>query len=221
MDLLIEKYNYYPVSLGHNCFPRMYIEKIYRKSYPRLPFDYLGSTMWGINDLIRADFKDFASKDNLSICPVYHSNSTLHIVNLRYMIIFLHDHKHNGNNTIKSIKSEKYTEVEKDYSRRIQRWKDLLVSGSKLLFFRLARNEHDRIHQGKPEKEALQEFSEMMRELKIDFRILYFSYENPQGYDTESQIIYVNIPEKEKITDTLIQRLLSDLDVFRFVKNCI
>lgn len=215
MEYIIEELDYYPVSLGANCFPRMYLEKIYKKSYPRLPFDYVGSPMWGINEAIQGKFKGFASKKDIAPYKIYGNSESEVLTNSNYMISFMHDHKHI------QISDEKYNQVENDYSRRIQRWKNLIDGGSKLLFFRLMRIEHDRIEyvQGKPsEKDALEEFSQMMK-AKVNFRILYFTYDQPNWYDPESQIIYVNIPKIEKLTDSLIKKLLSDIEIFKHVKE--
>lgn len=216
MEYIIEELNYYPVSLGANCFSRMYLEKIYKKSYPRLPFDYVGSPMWGINEAIEADFKGFASKQDIAAYKIYENSESEVLTNSRYLISFLHDHKHIR------ISDEKYNQVENDYSRRIQRWKHLIEGESKLLFFRLMRSEQNRIQyiQGKPsEKEALEQFSRAMKTKNLNFRILYFTYEQPNWYDPESQIIYVNIPKIEKITDNLIKKLLSDIDTFKYIKQ--
>ena len=214
MEYIIEQLNYYPVSLGANCFPRLYIETIYKKSYPRLPFDYVGSPMWGINKAIQEDFKGFASKKDILLYKIYGNSESEVITNSNYMCSFIHDHKHT------QMSDEKYNQVENDYSRRIQRWKNLIDGGSKLLFFRLMRIEENRIEyfEGKPsEKEALEEFSGMMK-TKVNFRILYFTYDQPNWYDPESQIIYVNIPKIENLTDSLINKLLSDIKIFKHVQ---
>lgn len=216
MEYIIEELNYYPVSLGANCFPRMYIETIYKKSYPRLPFDYVGSPMWGINEAIQGNFKGFASKKDIAAYKIYGNSESEFLTNSNYMISFLHDHKH-----IK-ISDEKYNQVENDYSRRIQRWKNLIEGESKIIFFRLMRSEENRIQyvQGKPsEKEALEQFSSTMKTENMKFRILYFTYDQPNWYDPDSQIIYVNIPKIEKITDSLIKKLLSDIENFRHIKQ--
>ena len=215
---------YYPISLGHNCFPRMYIETIYKQSYPRLPFDYIGTPMWGINHILQDNFKTFASKSVLDIRELYVNNTDLYLLNPTYMFTFIHDHNYKDNDRIRKIPNNTYNTIENDYLRRIERWNTLLKSGTKLLFFRLSRNEEKRILYsealGKPsEKESLEIFSRLMKEKGIEFRILYFSYDVTQSYDPSTQIIYINIPKSEKITNTLINTLLSSIHTFRHVKN--
>jgi hypothetical protein len=172
--------------------------------------------MWGINEAIEADFKGFASKKDIAPYKIYGNRESELLTNSNYMISFLHDHTHI------QISDEKYNQVENDYSRRIQRWKNLIEGESKLLFFRLMRIEENRIEYvgGKPsEKDALEQFSETMKKKKIHFRILYFTYHEANWYDPESQIIYVSIPKIEKITDSLIKKLLSDIEIFKYVKE--
>lgn len=215
---------YYPVSLGANCFPRMYIEPIYKQSYPRLPFDYVGSPMWGINQAIKEDFKQFASKDTIDMLHLYKNTRELYLVNRNYRISFMHDHFISGNKDIKKISNSDYSKVEIDYSRRVERWNTLLTSGSKILFFRLERLEQNRIYNpeniNKPsEKDSLEEFSKMMKEKGVEFRIVYVTYNNSQYYDLDTRIIYVNIPSKEKYTDRLLELLFRDVDVLNYLKH--
>ena len=222
MEYIIEELNYYPVSLGANCFSRMYLEKIYKKSYPRLPFDYVGSPMWGINEAIEADFKGFASKESLEPYQIYSNEDLIRLTNVNYMISFLHDHIDNNKKGIQIVSNERYMKVEQDYIRRIQRWKALIDSSANLLFFRLMRIEENRIQYSrkKPsEKEAIEQFSGIMKTKNLKFRILYFTYDQPNLYDSESQIIYVNIPKIEKLTDSIIKKLVSDIDTFKYIKQ--
>ena len=224
MEYVIEQGDYYPVSLGMNCFPRMYTQRIYKKIYPRLPFDYVGTPMWGINEAIKADFKGFASIKCLQPYKIYKNEEYIRLTNVNYMIAFLHDHLTINNEKMNPslISKEQSIKVEQDYLRRIQRWKALLDSGSKLLFFRLTRSEEERIQYvtDKPsEKDALEEFSRTMKARNVRFKILYFTYDHENSYDTDSQIIYVNISKIEKITVNLIGQLLSDDEILRHVRE--
>jgi hypothetical protein len=142
------------------------------------------------------------------------------------MISFLHDHKRRSNESINEIHLREYSKVENDYSRRIARWNSLIQVGSKLLFFRVHRSDTNRIQSNKDikkpsEKESLETFSMGMKAKGIEFRILYFTYDHSQHFDSDTQIIYVTIPKEEKITNTLINTLLSDIETFSFVKNAL
>jgi hypothetical protein len=224
MESLIKQMGYYPISLGANCFSRMYIETIYKGSYPRLPFDYVGSPMWGINKVIESNFNGFASKDNIDAIELYKDSTCLYLVNRDSMIAFLHDHKNHTNKSLTTLSVKEYSKVEDDYSRRIARWNSIVKAGSKLLFFRLPRNTKNRIefdedNNNHSEKEALETFSKYMKAKGVEFRILHFTYYEPQHFDPDTQIIYIAIPKKEKVIDTLLNKLLSDIDIFRFVKS--
>jgi hypothetical protein len=180
--------------------------------------------MWGINHLIQTNFQDFGSKETIEIRELYNNNPDLYLYNPDTMIAFLHDHKYSNNDRIRNIPAETYKKVRDDYIRRISRWNSLLASGSKLLFFRLARIETNRIQYKamlkKPsEKVALETFSETMKQRGIHFRIIYFTYDYPQSYDSSTQIIYIHIPSEMKSTKSIIDTLLSDIDVFRHVKE--
>ena len=222
MEYSLKQTGYYPISLGSNCFSRMYIESIYKESYPRLPFDYVGSPMWGINKAIESKFKGFASKDTIDAIELHTNSKDLYLVNRDYMIAFLHDHKRHSRESLDKLSVNEYYKVENDYSRRIARWNSLVKVGSKLLFFRLQRPENNRIqtHINNPsEKESLEAFSRLMKVKGIEFKILYFTYNEPQHFDSDTDIIYVNIPKEEKITNNLIKTLLSTIEIFRFVRG--
>jgi hypothetical protein len=224
MEYILQQTGYYPISLGANCFPRMYLDKIYKSHYPRLPFDYVGTPMWGINEAITSNFKKFASKDSIVAIPLYRNNTKLYLINILYDISFLHDHKNYTKECLSRLPESQYYKVETNYSRRIQRWNSLVTAGSKLLFFRLERIEENRIQNihelNKPsEKDSLEEFSRMMKEKGIEFRIIYFTYNCPNQYDSDTRIIYVNIPKEEKITDSLINTLFSSSEVLNHVRN--
>ena len=55
MDLLFNKYTL--ISLGYNCNIKKYIDSI-RLNNPTHFFDYIGTSMWGINELILHNFTD-------------------------------------------------------------------------------------------------------------------------------------------------------------------
>jgi hypothetical protein len=46
-----------------------------------------------------------------------------------------------------------------------------------------------------------------MKAKGVEFRILHFTYYEPQHFDPDTQIIYIAIPKKEKVIDTAKYRI--------------
>ena len=65
MEKILKNKNIKIISLGSNCYNKIYLNKIGIKRETNY-FDYIGTSMWAINELfIMNKFKDvFSNKDN-------------------------------------------------------------------------------------------------------------------------------------------------------------
>ena len=82
--------NYDLISLGYNCFPKLFIKKLINKETHL--FDYVGSSTWIILKLLENNFDNFLNKKfyyypNKTFIP---HNSSYNITNKKYYLRFIH-----------------------------------------------------------------------------------------------------------------------------------
>jgi hypothetical protein len=121
------------ISLGPNCFVKEFIKFLNIDQETHF-FDYIGSTLWSLCDLIENDFKDlfkYSDYKNMHVLKNSHIYS-----NEKYYLNFKHDfpQKHEGGEI--RINAPFFLQFEQKYKRRILRLKNLLESGAPLLFIR-------------------------------------------------------------------------------------
>jgi hypothetical protein len=220
MDLLFN--NYTLISLGYNCNIKKYIDSI-RPNIQTQFFDYIGTSIWGINELIMHNFTDiFNIDDFIKIRTNIRYNEI--ITNKKYYIRFLHDLKNiennknkifNYNNAIHVCKKNNFDECKEKYERRSQRFIEMLNSSNKILFIRLQEDvkciiENDIIKNKikKSELEYTFELSNTLKNMypKLEFLIITISKENNQYYKDNNIIV---IKELEDLTkyETCVEKL--------------
>ena len=184
---LFEKYEI--ISLGYSCLPKLFIDKIINKE--TYFFDRIGSSTWSIIKLLESDFSTFLNKDNyyyLNKVFKPHDNKFL-IYNKEYYIRFIHD-----GDFLKT--DDEWNNFKNKYTRRINRFNDLLKSEKNILFFYLEENtlRYDSLYEEIKEyypknkrnyhiKQSKLEQSRMLDIVKIiktkynkhNFKIIYFS----------------------------------------------
>lgn len=120
------------LSLGPNCFIKKFFDSMNISQETHF-FDYIGSTLWSICDLIENDFADlFHYKEYKNIKVL--QNAYI-FSNTRYYLNFKHDfpQKHEGGEI--QINTPFFLQFVQKYKRRILRFQNLLKSGKPILFF--------------------------------------------------------------------------------------
>lgn len=215
----------YPVSLGYNCHVKVLVERfgeMERKGYPRLPFDWLGTPMYSICELLENNFEDFTNNSYFILNQRKKHLQTEYLTNTKYDFCFVHDY----GKDLKNISPEQFEKTAEDYTRRIQRWKDdVLQSGKHILFFRLEQLEEERTEYLRKESEEfyVKRFCNLMKEKGVQFHVVWFSQTaEERSYDKEYRIITVPFRMKDiKITisaDHLLPVLKGSLS---FVNDCL
>jgi thermostable 8-oxoguanine DNA glycosylase len=196
MQKLFGTTEYHPISLGYSCYPAMFITKVGVADltfYERHVFDWLGTSMWSICKLIENDFADFISSKDVLVNRKHNIDSdTFHITNSENNVIFSHDF-----NYLENVTENDVNKVREKYDRRIERFKQMLVSDKKIVFIRLERWNSNFINFPEyniTESETfyVKKFSSLLKEKGTNFKILYLTTTNPTAWDPESQICYVN-----------------------------
>jgi hypothetical protein len=236
MNLLFNDYTI--LSLGFNCNIKKYIDKI-RPNSPTQFFDYIGTSMWGINELIRNNFSDIFNIDefeNMKTNIYYGEIAT----NKKYYLRFFHDLKNvennntkilNYNNNIHVCKKNNFDECKEKYERRSQRFIELLNSSNKILFIRLQENinniiKHD-MYKDKYKKSELEYTFELSNTLKnmypkLEFIIITISNNQKNEFYKDKNIIVLE--QIENITnyetcDIILEKLFDTNK--NFIINCI
>lgn len=193
MEEVFKKYDYI-ISLGYNCFPKLYMLKNEISQETNF-FDYTGTSMWGINDLIKNNFSDSLNKNKLQEIETESHNNKKYITHLDYYIRFPHDlanHKELYNKKI-------FHKFFRKYRRRIIRFNEVLSKHKKVLFIRTKEEMNNRIilenHKEKyslNELDYVIEFSNIIRNKypKLNFTILYIT-EDKQNTFLESHNIII------------------------------
>jgi hypothetical protein len=163
------------MSLGSDCYTRFFLNNLYGKKETQL-FDYIGSSMWSINDMIENDFEGLTDVSNYSIRTIMKDTPSMP-VHERYNLRFLHDGR-----VIENRRRRR--ELKKDFvdklMRRAQRFKETIMSARNPLFVRVQEKTGIR---WKPKEFPADEMSELLR-----FRELL---RTKYGV-TQCTIVYVN-----------------------------
>lgn len=208
------------ISLGSNCYVKMFLDSVKLKLQTQF-FDYIGSSMWVINDLFKENFNDlFDGIDSLEKKRIMDSGDDQYILtHKKYYLRFKHDFKQNFDSEIKeNIKPVDFKNVRDKYERRKERLIDILNDDEKtLLFIRYEEEQQDRIkyfEDKKSEIEYIYEFIEIIKQkypLK-KFCILLLSHELENDKRDENLIILKMIEKinvwtesPKKIRNTIVK----------------
>jgi hypothetical protein len=156
-------------------------------------FDYIGTSMWSIVELLKNDFAGLLEKDKLVKMPI-RSQTELIWTNVTYYVRFLHD----------LMDAKHIDKTFEKNERRIIRFKSLINQNKPLILMRLEESQKNRIqyeqfnkYLDKTEHEYVVELSQWLKlNTKLKFRILYLGTKETQ-YDAENNIIFIktNIDE--------------------------
>lgn len=190
MTELLKSYDM--VSLGATCSCKKYITIYIKKDMYQI-FDYVGTSMWSIIELLKNDFAGLLDKDKLVKMNI-RSHNELVWTNVTYYVRFLHD--------LMDAKHINKT-IEKN-ERRIARFKSLINQNKPLILLRLEESQKNRIryeqynkYLDKTEHEYVVELSKWLKlNTKLKFRILYLGTKDTH-YDAVNNIIFIktNIDE--------------------------
>ena len=196
MDTLLNLADDVPISLGKSCYTSMFISELAKqdnKTYDRYVFDWLGSPMWSICKLIEDDFADLNTTQYFVYKNHFDTKNESYVTNTKYNIIFAHDYGIN----VDKRPAEQLARVKAKYDDRIQRFRDVLASGKRILFFRLERDTpglinfpEDNITE--PELFYVQKFAQLMSAKGVNCRIVFFTSSNPTGWDPVNKICSVH-----------------------------
>ncbi len=180
------------ISLGSNCFIKKYLD-CKKNPNETFFFDYLGISMWSINELLKYNFKDLLNIKDYELLQIFNKNSDSKIkesiINKKYFIRFPHDLQSNLNN---------FKEFKEKYERRIERLQNYFKNCKKILFIRLEENMTDRIIYPEYEEkykitelEYINEFSNLIKKLypNLEITIIYISKNDCELNNTNNNII--------------------------------
>ena len=199
MDILLKQPDAIPVSLGWSCHMALYIQELgdmERRRHERHVFDWFGSPMWSICELIDLNFEGMTDRTKIVRRRRYMDNFKEILSHTDYELRFLHDFKDENN-----ITDDDWHQFEEKYARRIQRFRDLLrmakQTNKKLIFFRLEQVFHRRIqyiNRFENETFYVNYFADQMRAKGIRFQIIYLTTTVPTQY--KNNVIYVQFGKK-------------------------
>jgi hypothetical protein len=195
-----------PISLGYNCHVKVFIDRLgerEERAYLHQPFDWIGTPMWSICEIIESDFADMANREMIPLRAKFTDKPDLFRVHSRYNLTFQHDF----GKDVQTIPESKWADVSEKYARRIERWKNTLDSGKHILFIRLEmdfahRIQYPEFQRPHDEKHYVEHFAELMKEKKIPFTVLFLTTSFPKGFDEERNICSIQF-QKKKQTDII------------------
>jgi len=216
------------VSIGYSCAPKYFISTaILKENY--YVFDYIGTSMWSVIELINNNFEDFIT-DEIIKKILIDTKKTLMYTNKKYYVRFIHDI------CDQRIKLPNYLEnLKTTYERRITRFFELLadhnVNNKLLCFLRTEENNTNRIihdeHKHKFDKSEhyyICEFSNLIKTKypTMKFIILYINYSDNLIFDKNNKIIFFSKTLKEDgmchFVDH-VKHIISNNDIY--INNCI
>lgn len=190
MAKLLKKYDHV-ISLGCNCFVKKYT-KIYVKDCETYLFDYTGSSIAGILEILK---NDFVGLEKIQKIKIHNNNNNKPVnTNLQYYLRFLHEKIDNEREINKFLIS---------LNNKITRFKNLLKSNKKVVFIRYEENYENRILYDEikdyyvyPETHYLIQLSEWLTtNTNVNFKIIYLN-STIQSYDEKNKIYNILINTK-------------------------
>lgn len=156
------------ISIGAWCVPALFLRQ-FKLREAAYPFDWLttGAQFENLYRVIQNNFADFLHKENLYIDP----QSPQYVQDRGTNFSIAHDFPKDQQHNILPQYLDAYESVKAKYQRRIQRFKDTLASGKKVIFIRI-----DNQGQGTPQQ------AEHLRDLiaskypQLDFVCIQLGY---------------------------------------------
>lgn len=185
MDDIFNKYDSI-ISLGFNCFPEKYIKLANFKKATHF-FDYLGASMWTINQILSTNCSIFNYGD--------YCNRTIFgddiVINKKLYLRFPHDFKNN------KLNRDDFQNVKLKYTKRLDRFIETIKTSKSIMFIRLDGRIIYNKHISKFKKKELDyiiDFSKIIKNLNpsLDFKIVFISFTNVTKYLEDHNIIILN-----------------------------
>lgn len=181
------------ISLGYNCFPKKYLKYIEKTTETHF-FDWIGTSLWTICDLIENDFNVFDDSSEFENMQIYPNRKIM--TEKKYYIRLVHDDIRDSN---------KLKDFIDKYRRRANRFIDLMKIGKEVLFIRYQDHEINRIpYDEYKEKQKYDEFYYIEKLVGIiknkyhdNFKIIFINNKKTEISD-DKHIIYIK-REHEKI----------------------
>ena len=115
---LLNKDKFELISIGYNCFIKKFLNIELLIENKTNFFDYIGSSMWGINELFENDFVDFTNEQNYENIQIEKNKKCNYLTNTQYYLRFKHD---------LNINIKLYDDFYNKYIRRKKRLYDILI----------------------------------------------------------------------------------------------
>ena len=127
------------LSLGYNCSIKLFLKQIGIEQETHF-FDYIGSSMWAINELIENNFEDSLNLKYFKKMKILEEKESI-ITNSKYYLRFLHDFKL----CAKKVNSKAFLgntdtitkEFISKYTRRIERLINIFNGSQPIIFLRI------------------------------------------------------------------------------------
>jgi len=212
------KNNYKLISLGSNCFFKMYISYLKIDQETNL-FDYTGTSMWAIVDLLENNNLDkiFDKKEDFENMKILSDNEEdkYIVTNKKYYIRFKHSFKQDYQNfTNTSLENDElFNNVKETWKRRSERFINQLnlfnITKKPIMFLRYEEDNNNRIMYDeykdkyiKSELDYLINFSNLLKTKykNLNFHILFFTTNKKENlFLKDENIILINIKNKNLI----------------------
>lgn len=127
------------ISLGYNCFFKKFLKIKLKIDKETNFFDFIGTSMWSINELLLNDFQDFFIPDYYKQLEIKNNSNTNFLSNTKYYIRFMHDL------VINKFDGKYFNNFTAMYSRRKDRLYKILTDNNKAIFLRLEEENDNRI----------------------------------------------------------------------------
>jgi hypothetical protein len=219
---LFDKNKFEIISLGYNCSIKKIIMEIFLIKTETNFFDYIGSTMWSINNLFENDFENLLDEENYKNIQIKTNVQANYLTNTQYYLRFFHDLTNITNKPTKLFFDK--------YLRRIDRLYNFLRQSKKIIFIRLEETNKDRIiypeyadNFNTPEIEHLKKFSKIINNKfqNNNFLIIYLTKTFEDNYDPENNLLCVNFNKYDELNwkncAILIRNVL--LDKYDYIFN--
>jgi len=220
------------LSIGYNCFFKKFIkEKLMYKKETQF-FDYIGTSMWSINELLLNDFDNFFNSEYYKKIQIKTNEDSNFLSHTKYYVRFPHDLidiKFNNN-----YNSPYFINFIETYQRRKTRLYNFLTNCNKVIFLRLEEDNDERILYPeyeekikKTEFENLIIFTEIIKKkfCNLNFVVIFVSHSLETNIDDTNNIIILNcgkykVNDWKKSQDELEQIFLENYEYIKtFLEN--
>ena len=191
MDLIFKNYDKV-LSIGSSCFVKSFLQSNNIQQETNF-FDYIGSSMWGICDLIENNFEGLS---NIEDYDLLHISDNLDIFsNKKYYLRLKHQNFIYQKN---KINIHAFKNMCNTFERRAERFENLLRTMKRILFIRMEQDDSKRFlydeYKDKNNGNELSyviSFAKILKEKyhELEFNILFISKSNDNLFDTDNNIL--------------------------------